>query len=265
MQCVILAGGLGTRMLPLTQQIPKALIEVSGKPFVHYQLSWLATHGITDVTFCIGHFGQMIRDYVQDGSAYNLKVNYVDEGENLLGTAGALRLALDENKLNESFFVMYGDSFLPIDFEDVWNFHINNSKSVMTIYKNNNQFDKSNVVLYENNIILYNKNQTSSSYEYIDYGLSILSKDIVEDIMPKQKHKLADLFYELSIENKIIGYEVFERFFEIGSFSGLKDFEEWLNYNTDELLEMELDSPPFTPADLLDFKSRNFVRNNRHN
>jgi NDP-sugar pyrophosphorylase family protein len=227
MQCVILAGGLGTRILPLTKQIPKALIEIDNFPFINYQLQWLAIHGVTEVILCIGHLGTMIRGYVQDGSNYNLKIEYVDEGEDLLGTAGALRLALD--KLNESFLVIYGDSFLPICFSEIYNYYKqNNISALMTIYKNDNKFDKSNVILYDDKSIFYNK-KTNLLCPYIDYGLSILSKDIIKEINPRQKYGLADLFYKLSIEKKLIGYEVFERFYEIGSFSGLNDFKKWLN------------------------------------
>ena len=120
MQCVILAGGLATRMRPLTETIPKALLPVAGRPFLDHQLEWLAGHGVSDVVLCVGYRADAIQAHAGDGARYGLHIRYVDEAERLRGTAGALRLALDEGALEESFLVTYGDSFLPIDFEAVF-------------------------------------------------------------------------------------------------------------------------------------------------
>src|SRR5580698_4738850 len=118
-QCVILAGGLGMRMRPLTDTIPKTLLPVHGRPFAWYQLDWLARHGVTEVVYCIGHQGDQVRDFWKSNPS-PIALSFVDEGEQLRGTAGALRLALSENALDKSFFVLYGDSFLPVDFAPVW-------------------------------------------------------------------------------------------------------------------------------------------------
>src|SRR4029077_4747165 len=115
-QCVILAGGLATRMRPLTERIPKSLIPAGGRPFVDHQLEHLAAHGVTEAVLSIGHHGGALRAHVGDGARFGLGVRYVDEGSELRGTAGALRLALDEGVLEETFLVTYGDSFLPVDF-----------------------------------------------------------------------------------------------------------------------------------------------------
>src|ERR1017187_8690309 len=106
MQCVILAGGLGTRMWPETKSIPKTLLPIAGTPFATWQLSWLARSGIDSVVYCVGHLGQLIRDHVSDGSCWGLSVRYVDEGDRLRGTAGALRLASDENGLGGEVLVL---------------------------------------------------------------------------------------------------------------------------------------------------------------
>ena len=116
MQCVILAGGLATRMRPLTENFPKALLPAGDHPFIHYQLAWLARHGVDEVILCLGYQGALIRDYVGSGSAWGLRVSYTDEGKDLRGTAGALRLCFDQNLLADTFLLTYGDSFLPIDF-----------------------------------------------------------------------------------------------------------------------------------------------------
>lgn len=233
MQCVILAGGFGTRMLPLTSNIPKALLDVNGHPFIYYQLNWLSKYNITDILVCIGHKGNLIKDFVSN-KFNNLNIDYVDEGENLLGTAGALRLAYDQNKLDSSFLLIYGDSFLPINFKDVFDYQQNhNYPALMTVFKNNNQFDRSNVLIMNNNI-LYDKEykiNTQDKYTHIDYGLSVLTTNVIQNIPTKQKSKLSDIFYELSVNNNLYGYEVYNRFYEIGSISGLNDLKEYFIEN----------------------------------
>src|SRR5271169_3945493 len=120
MQCVILAGGLGTRMRPLAETCPKTLLPVAGRPFAYHQLHWLAAQGITDVVYSIGHQGDRIRRYWEQEPRPVSKIRYVDEGQKLRGTAGALRLAWEQGVLDERFFVIYGDSFLPVEFGPIW-------------------------------------------------------------------------------------------------------------------------------------------------
>src|ERR1700691_2559314 len=119
LQCVILAGGLGTRMKPYTSTVPKCLLPIVGRPFADWQLAWLASEGVDRVVYCIGHLGHLVREYVGNGSAWGLKASFVDEGTELLGTAGALRLAADRAVLDESFFVLYGDSYLSVNLTSV--------------------------------------------------------------------------------------------------------------------------------------------------
>jgi NDP-sugar pyrophosphorylase family protein len=229
MQCLILAGGLGTRMPTFTKTMPKSLIPISGMPFAHYQLQLLAENGVTNVIYSIGYLGQQIREFVGDGSQWQIKVEYVDEGEKLLGTGGALRLAYDSNLLEENFFVIYGDSFLPINYKNIWDYFKQNSfPALMTVLKNQNQWDKSNV-LFKGNHLLYDKSHPTTDFHHIDYGASIFRKSTVAEYIPSQeKIDLADIFHELSLQNKLSGFEVQQRFFEIGSLHGLADFEQLL-------------------------------------
>lgn len=234
MQCVILAGGFGTRMLPLTSNLPKAMIKINDKPFIYYQLSWIIKHKIDKILICIGHFGDIIRSYVGNNFC-GIPVDYVDEGENLLGTAGALALASQEKKLDDLFIVTYGDSFLPINYSDPFIYCIEREISaLMTIYKNNGQFDNSNVMVIDD-LILYDKKHITKpeeQFSYIDYGLSVLSKKIIDIHVPNNaKYDLSQLFHELSIKNELRGLEVYDRFYEVGSFAGLKDFTSWLELN----------------------------------
>jgi NDP-sugar pyrophosphorylase family protein len=233
-QCVILAGGLATRMRPLTDTIPKALLDVQGRPFVDYQLEWLSSHGVTDVVLSIGYKGEMLRAHVDDGARFGLRVQYVDEGEDLRGTAGALKLADERAVLEEAFLVTYGDSFLPIDFADVFSDFVACGKpALMTVFKNESRWDTSNVMFDGRMVTLYDKHhrlRPASDFAYIDYGLSALSRRVVTDEVPAgAKADLADLFFALSRRGELAGYESRERFYEIGSPEGLGEFGTWVS------------------------------------
>jgi NDP-sugar pyrophosphorylase family protein len=235
MQCLILAGGLATRMRPITETIPKAMIRVAGKPFVDHQLAWLAAHGVTDVVLSIGYLGGAIRDHVGDGSALGLRVCYVDEGTRLRGTAGAVRLALDEGVLETRFLVTYGDSFLPIDFAGVWSaFAASGAPALMTVFHNQGRWDTSNVIFDEpaGRVTLYDKQRRTrppEAFSFIDYGLSAFDRQVIADGVPTgATADLAELFHALSIRGQLAGLQVTERFYEIGSPAGLEDFEGWL-------------------------------------
>jgi MurNAc alpha-1-phosphate uridylyltransferase len=233
MQCLILAGGLATRMRPLTETIPKALLPVDGRPFVDHQLDWLAAHGVSDVVLSVGYLGDAIRAHVADGSRYGLAVRVVDEGSNLRGTAGAVRLAFDQGVLDERFLLTYGDSFLPIDFAAVFRAFIDSgAPALMTVYRNQGRWDTSNVIFDGRMVTLYDKQRRTrpaEDFTFIDYGLSALTRRVVEERIPSgQKVDLAELFHALSLRAELAGYEAAERFYEIGSPAGLADFSEWL-------------------------------------
>ena len=229
MQCAILAGGLGTRLRPITERIPKALVEVCGEPFAHYQLSWLAEQGVDEAVYLIGYKGELLREFVGDGSRWGLHVRYVDEGERLRGTAGALRLAAENGALRERFFTLYGDSFLPISLGPVWKAFDERDEALMTVFRNAGRFDRSNVIYADGRVALYDKRAegaTAAAMDFIDYGLSVLRRDTVERRIPAgETADLADLMNALSREGRLGGYEVAERFYEVGSPSGLADFE----------------------------------------
>jgi len=233
MQCVILAGGRATRMRPLTDTIPKALIPIDGRPFVDHQLAWLAGHGVTDVVLCVGYRGDAIRAHGGDGARHGLRVRIVDEGEDLRGTAGALRLALDEGALEESFLVTYGDSFLPVDFAAVFDaFRACGQPALMTVFRNDGRWDASNVIFDGRLVTLYDKQRQArpgAAFTFIDYGLSALERRVIAgEIAPGASADLAALFNALSVRGALAGLEVAQRFYEIGSPAGLEDFEKWL-------------------------------------
>ena len=232
-QCVVLAGGLGTRMLPFTESIPKSMLPVAGKPFVHYQLDWLTSQGITDVVYSIGYRGDTIRDYVGDGSRWGIHAEFVDEGDRLRGTAGALRLALDQGVLDSTFAVLYGDSFLRIPLPEMWDRFLSSGQpALMAVLRNEGRWDRSNLVYSDGQVLLYDKNAPDPRPEamrYIDYGISLLNRTVIEQQVPAGAWSdLAPLLNKLSIEGRLAGFEATERFYEIGSPEGLRDFEQYI-------------------------------------
>jgi NDP-sugar pyrophosphorylase family protein len=220
-------------MKPLTDRVPKALVPVAGEPFAHHQLRWLHSEGVRDIVYCIGYLGGQIRSSVGDGSAFGLSVTYVDEGEHLRGTAGALRLAADSDALMEEFAVLYGDSYLRLELPPVWRaFRETPLPALLTVYRNENRWDRSNVVYEEGRVLLYDKRGIEphlGEASWIDYGLSVLSRELfVERVQADVVADLADLYRTLSMESVLAGFEVSERFYEVGSTAGLRDLERYL-------------------------------------
>ncbi len=223
----ILAGGLSTRLYPVTKTTPKALLDVAGKPFIYHQLKLLASKGISRVVLCVGNMGEMIESYVGDGSKFGLSVEYSYDGKVLLGTGGALIKALP--KLGEIFFVIYGDSYLFADYEEVHRkFLSSGKKALMTVFKNEGKWDSSNVVFDNGSVVKYDKNNRTPDMEYIDYGLAIISKEVFAGMPETEAVDLADIYRGLVSGGQMAGLEVFERFYEIGSFSGLEELNKLL-------------------------------------
>jgi NDP-sugar pyrophosphorylase family protein len=227
-ECVILAGGVASRLGAHAGDLPKTLVPVAGRPFADHQLTWLAEQGVDRVVYCIGYRGDQIRKYVGDGGRWGLKVTYIDEGSDLLGTGGALRLAYDNGVLAESYAVLYGDSYLRLDLPRVHEaLHASGRPALMTVIRNEGRWDRSNADFDGELVTRYSK--TQGDFEWIDYGLSILTRDIVDEIQPEEPADLADLLGRLSGEGRLAGFEVDTRFYEIGSLQGLAELERLLS------------------------------------
>ncbi|MBN1595726.1 nucleotidyltransferase family protein [candidate division FCPU426 bacterium] len=224
----LLAGGMATRLHPVTHTIPKAMIEVAGKPFIAHQLRLLARNGIRRVVICAGYLGEQIASYVGDGSRFDVNVVFSYDGEQLLGTGGALHRALPLLG-NNAFLVMYGDSYINIDFQRIVEYYNRYSREgLMTLYRNQDQWDQSNVVFHDGEITRYDKKNRTPDMQYIDYGLGILTPGALAAWDRKTAFDLAQVYQALIARRQLLGYEVHERFYEIGSFAGLKETEEYL-------------------------------------
>jgi N-acetyl-alpha-D-muramate 1-phosphate uridylyltransferase len=223
---VILAGGMATRLYPVTLEIPKSLIDINGKPFIQHQIELIQSKGISNVVLCLGNFAKSIEDYLGDGKANSISINYSYDGETLLGTGGALKKAFP--LLSDPFMIIYGDSYLNIEYIDIMNYFANfNKLGLMVVLKNENKWDKSNIIFKEGKIIKYDK-VDDAEFDYIDYGFSILRKKAFTPYLDRDKFDLKDVFKDLISKGEMLGYEVYNRFYEIGSFKGIEETKDYL-------------------------------------
>jgi NDP-sugar pyrophosphorylase family protein len=203
------------------------MLEVAGEPFLAHQLRLFKRQGLDRVVLCLGHLGATVRDFVGDGSAFGLSVSSSFDGEKLLGTAGALKKA--EPLLGEVFWVVYGDSYLDVDLEPIWaSFQSDDRPALMTVCHNDGRWDRSNICFRDGRIVVYDKNSANPALRHIDYGLLLLRREVLEAVPAAEKVDLADVLSALVRRGAVTGFEVDERFYEIGSSNGLRETDEYI-------------------------------------
>ena len=223
----VLAGGLATRLGPLTESVPKCMLEINGSPFIDWQIRLLKDAGYREFIFCLSHKSQVIQEYLGDGSRFGVSIKFSIDGGTQLGTGGAIIKAVP--LLGDEFAVIYGDSYLPINYNDFeLAFKYSNSVAMMSLFKNNGQIEASNAELLENGYVNYQKGIIDSRKEYIDYGVSYFRKEAFISYFPNQPIDLAEICQSLSSNMKLTGYEVFQRYYEVGSHQGIKEFSNYL-------------------------------------
>jgi NDP-sugar pyrophosphorylase family protein len=230
---VILAGGLATRMGPRTETVPKALLPVNGRPFADLQLAWLRSLGVSDVIYSVAHLGDEVREHLGAGGRFGLRIHYVSDGDRRLGTAGALRQVIDCGAVPASFGVINGDSFLTLDLAAIESaFAKSGCPALMTVMRNRDQWDASNAVYSEGRVVVYDKSRPDrwrDRMEWIDYGFTLLTRGaITEHVASGEVADLSDVMRGLSLSGRLAGFEVADRFYEIGSPQGLADLERHL-------------------------------------
>jgi len=224
---LVLAGGLATRLRRVTERIPKSLVEVACEPFAVHQIELLRRHGLTDITFLLGHLGEMIVDFLGNGSRWDVRVRYVFDGPRALGTGGAIRRALP--KVGDPFFVLYGDSYLECDYDAIERAFLESDKSgLMTVYRNDDLLDHSNVFYDDGRIGRYDKQHRSPEMRHIDYGLGAFRKSAFAGRDDNEALDLATVYRDLLANDDLAGFEVADRFYEIGSPAGLQETRAYL-------------------------------------
>lgn len=230
----ILVGGLGTRIRPVTENIPKSMVEISGKPFLHWQVDLLKKSGVKNIVFCTSYKSQIIEEYFGNGSSHGVSIRYSHDGEKQLGTGGAIVNAIP--MLGEMFMVLYGDSYLPINYALVEGYFLKSNKpAVMTIYQNKDKYEASNVIFNEGILKKYSKNEKLSEMNYIDFGLSFFKSSIFDDYCHLKNFDLSIVFKDLSEKGLLGGFPVDSRFYEVGSFQGIADFVKFIEEKNHEL------------------------------
>lgn len=223
----ILAGGLATRLKPITEKVPKLLVEVAGEPFFTHQLRLLRAAGLKKVVLCVGYLGERIVEAYGDGSAWGVTLEYSFDGPRLLGTGGALIRALP--RLGEAFYVLYGDSYLPVDYQAVGRSFLGSGKlGLMTVYENRGKYDSSNVWFQDGAIAAYEKKERLAQMRHIDYGLGVFRRAAFDGFPRDEVVDLADVQKALLARGELEGYEVAQRFYEIGSHAGLAELDQLL-------------------------------------
>ena len=223
----ILAGGLATRLRPVTETVPKALLEVAGEPFLAHQLRLLRRHGFERVVLLVGYLGEKIQEFAGDGRAFGLDLEYSFDGAKLLGTAGALSRALP--MLGNAFAVIYGDSYLPCDYGAALKaFHDSGKLGLMTVYRNEGLWDSSNVEFTDGRILAYDKANRTPAMRHIDYGLGAFQRAAFDEAPADQPYDLAAVYQGLLRRGELAAWESPERFYEIGSTEGIGDLGGYL-------------------------------------
>jgi N-acetyl-alpha-D-muramate 1-phosphate uridylyltransferase len=228
MQIVVLAGGLATRMHPETEQVPKSLLLVSGRPFIDWQLDRFVASGARSIIMCVGHLGEQIETHVKRGLDRGLMVGYSYDGEQLVGTGGALRRAYA--RLESEFVVTYGDSYLPFDYAAPLADLRAHPEAVatMSVYRNRGELGPSNAAIEGDWVTRYDKTVRDRTFDCIDYGAVALRRSALTDISDGAVWGLEALLRKLARQKQMRAFVVSERFYEIGSPEGRKDLERHL-------------------------------------
>ena len=221
-EAIILSGGKGTRVRKYTKKIPKCLIKINDKPFIYYQLKYLKKNNIKNVIVSVNYLGEQIKSYLKKNIDF-INTKIVNDGKSPLGTAGAIIKSLQYLKKN--FFIIYGDSYLNFNLKKLVK---KKNLATMAIFRNNNKYDKSNIELQKLKKILYFRKISKKKLFYIDYGVSYVNKRIFKGIKKNTKIDLAILFEKISQNNMLKGFEVKKRFYEIGSYNGIRDIKKYL-------------------------------------
>lgn len=226
MQAVILAGGLGTRLGPVTQSVPKPMVPVHDRPFLEYELTLLAQNGITDVVLCVGYLGEQVSKYFGNRTQ-GVRLEYSWDGEKLLGPIGALKKA--ESFLGDSFFVLYGDAYLRLDYLALMDATQSSGRlGTMAVLHNCDEYGPSDLLVADGIVKVYDKKRSRKDLEWVNFGVSALRRSALELVEPDQFYDEETFYGQLIAQEELMAFEVKDRFYEIGNPSGLAQFSQFI-------------------------------------
>ena len=228
MQSIILAGGLGTRLRPLTHKTPKCMTLINNKPFLEYQLLLLKKQGINSILLCVAYLHEQIQNYFGDGKKWGLTLQYSVE-EQPLGTGGALKKA--QVLLQDRFLLLYGDSYLPIAYKDIITaFTSSKKKGLMVVYDNHDTHDtKNNVRVEQGEVKSYDKKEPRKDFNGVEAGVLVFKKEIIDLMPPQESFSLEEeIFPKLIQQNQMGAFMIRQKFYDIGTVRRLKDAEKIL-------------------------------------
>jgi N-acetyl-alpha-D-muramate 1-phosphate uridylyltransferase len=236
MQAVILAGGLGTRLRPLTFSVPKPMVKINDKPFLEYELRLLKKNGFEEFVFCVEYKSEVIERHFGTGEMFGVSIIYSRDGDKQLGPAGALKKA--SSLLKKEFIVTYGDAFLQMDYRGfVETFHESGKLGMMAVFENHNEFGKSDLLVEDGMITRYNKSGNDPEIIWINFGATMLKKEALDLISPGIEVGEEQFYNSLIARRELAAFVTKERFYEIGTVQGLHEFENFLaknpNYHND--------------------------------
>jgi NDP-sugar pyrophosphorylase family protein len=218
MQAVILAGGLGTRLLPLTEAIPKPMVQVGGAPYLKHQLQLLADQEIRDIVLLTGYLGEQIESYFGDGASMSLRISYSRE-HSPLGTGGALRQARDF--LNDSFLLIYGDSYLPIRYADAIERLASSGAEGLVVAYDNRLADtrvKNNIEVDDDGYVSRYEKDSPDRLSFVEAGVLAFRRSVI-DWMPEEAivSLEQEVFPKLIAAKRLAALVTTERFYDIGT------------------------------------------------
>lgn len=231
MQAVILAGGAGTRLRPLTLDTPKSMIDINGKPFLQYIIEELKKSGVINIVLCIGYLADKFKEYFSDGSKLGVNIDYSVEKE-FLGTAGAIKLAKDE--LEDEYFVVNGDTYLHLDYMEAYKeFKKAKKLGLMVVYDNSEKVADCNIAVDEQGMVAaYGKKEQlkkgdqlielkaepGKEYKYVDAGVYVFKKEILSLIDGGKFVSLeGDIYPELIRRRELKAYVTGQRYYDLGT------------------------------------------------
>jgi len=226
-QAVILAGGLGTRLKPITDKIPKPMILMNGKPFLEYLLEMLKDNGIQEVVLLLGYFSEKVQEYFGDGSKFGLRIKY-SIGDVSFETGKRIKLA--EELIEDNFLLMYCDNYWPLNLNKLIEYHNNhNVQATITVYTNKDNFSKNNMKVDEQGyVVLYDKSRQEKNLLGVEIGFYILCKNIFTMMTETNFSFEKEIIPKLIEQKQLAGYLTDHRYYSVGSLERLPVTEDFL-------------------------------------